>query len=243
MHSFNNHWDLCLVRRWMQNGFVTELRLSCSLLKSQDLRDKCWWEKKVCSIQKPGNLGKRQTHVQELTPNYWSEARGFKGEFQGCPGEGRGLRAEQHCQLWRSSWNWSCGGLISVILIVFSTVNLQFQDCFVPILFFFFFWLTSILLITLGLIYKIKVRDEKHEILEWKGFRDNLIQCSTICGFQEFLQRVCNSICTCTFSPLMELMVFTLNPTTPHHCWILKLQEPFYLNRLRTIDLVQFSVN
>ena len=36
-------------------------------------------------------------------------------------------------QLCQSSWNWSCGGLISVILIVLSTVNLQFQSQFVSI--------------------------------------------------------------------------------------------------------------
>ena len=36
-------------------------------------------------------------------------------------------------QLCQSSWNWSCGGLISVILIVLSTVNLQFQSWFVSI--------------------------------------------------------------------------------------------------------------
>ena len=36
-------------------------------------------------------------------------------------------------QLCQSSWNWSCGGLISVILIVLSTVNLQFQSRFVSI--------------------------------------------------------------------------------------------------------------
>ena len=32
---------------------------------------------------------------------------------------------KRHSQLWQSSWNWSCGGLTSVILIVLGTVNLQ----------------------------------------------------------------------------------------------------------------------
>ena len=32
---------------------------------------------------------------------------------------------KQHSQLWQSSWNWSCGGLTSVILIVLGTANLQ----------------------------------------------------------------------------------------------------------------------
>ena len=34
---------------------------------------------------------------------------------------------------WQSSWNWSYGDLICIILIVLSTVNLQFQGQFVPI--------------------------------------------------------------------------------------------------------------
>ena len=46
---------------------------------------------------------------------------------------GRGYRQRQHTQLWQSSWNWSCGGLISIFLIVLSTINLQFQGRFVPI--------------------------------------------------------------------------------------------------------------
>ena len=32
---------------------------------------------------------------------------------------------KRHSQLWQSSWNWSCGGLTSVVLIVLGTVNFQ----------------------------------------------------------------------------------------------------------------------
>ena len=39
----------------------------------------------------------------------------------------------QHRQLWQAFWNWSRGGLISIILIVLCTVSLQFQGQFVPI--------------------------------------------------------------------------------------------------------------
>ena len=47
---------------------------------------------------------------------------------------GGGPMQKQHSQLWPSSWNWSCGALTTIILIVLSTVNnLQFQGRFVPI--------------------------------------------------------------------------------------------------------------
>ena len=43
-------------------------------------------------------------------------------------------RGEATCTVtWLSSWNWSCTGLISIILIIINTVNLQFQSWFVPI--------------------------------------------------------------------------------------------------------------
>ena len=70
---------------------------------------------------------------KEQTPPCWLGAKFFKGVFQGCIGEGRRLCAEQHIWLWQSFWNWSCGGLISIILIVLSTVNLRFQGGFVPV--------------------------------------------------------------------------------------------------------------
>ena len=35
-------------------------------------------------------------------------------------------------QPWQSSWNWSCGGLVRIILIVLNAVNLQLQDWFSP---------------------------------------------------------------------------------------------------------------
>ena len=47
--------------------------------------------------------------------------------------EGGGYMQKQHRQLWQASWNWSCGGLTSVILIVLGTVSLQFWGQFVSI--------------------------------------------------------------------------------------------------------------
>lgn len=65
--------------------------------------------------------------VQGLYPtshhNQW--ARAFIHEV-------RRLHAETHSHLWQLSWNWLCGGLTSVILLVLSTVPLQFQGWFVP---------------------------------------------------------------------------------------------------------------
>lgn len=47
--------------------------------------------------------------------------------------EGGGHTQKQHSLIRGSSWNGSCGGLTSVILIVLSAVHLQFQGRFVPI--------------------------------------------------------------------------------------------------------------
>ena len=86
--------------------------------------------RKICFFWMPATGGGwGQTSVQRPTPprlpgNQW--ARAFIGE-------GRGYMQKQHSQLWPSSWNWSCGGLTSVILSVFSTVNLQFQGRCFPI--------------------------------------------------------------------------------------------------------------
>ena len=45
----------------------------------------------------------------------------------------RFYRQKQHCQLWWSSWNWSCSGLTGIILIVLRTVTLPFQGQFATI--------------------------------------------------------------------------------------------------------------
>ena len=131
-----NHWsfywettitNICI--------FVTKLRFGCSSLKNPIPRDKV--------------LGKRQDHFIERSQQSWGEGglmscrinsslpiRGqdlLQGEFQGHIGGEGGLHAEQHSQLWQSSWTWSCRGLICLILIVLGTVNLQLWGWFVPI--------------------------------------------------------------------------------------------------------------
>ena len=51
----------------------------------------------------------------------------------GCICGGRGLHAEKAHSALRVTWNCSSGGLTSIILVVFSTVNLQVQGWFVSI--------------------------------------------------------------------------------------------------------------
>ena len=78
-------------------------------------------EKKVCFILEASN------QRADSCPKAICGQALLKGEFQGCLGRGRGYMQKQHSQLWQSSGNWSRCDLISVILIVLSTVNLQFQ--------------------------------------------------------------------------------------------------------------------
>lgn len=77
-------------------------------------------------IEEAGNLGKKRwIHVpknQLLLVHQGTKC--FKGAFRGL--QAGVLCAKQQGQLRHSSWNWSCGGLISVILIVLNSVNLPF---------------------------------------------------------------------------------------------------------------------
>ena len=87
-------------------------------------------------MQETGNLGRMWIHVQKSTPLFQSGAGTFKGEFQGCICRGNGLRTKQHTQLLKLV----ISGLISIILIVLSTVDLQLQGQF-----FAFFFLSPVL--------------------------------------------------------------------------------------------------
>ena len=85
-------------------------------------------ERKVCFILDAGNPGGGRTPVQRpATPDPQQPVR--KSFYR----QREGATCRNNSQLWRSSWNWSCGGLTSIILIVLSTVNLQFQGQFAPI--------------------------------------------------------------------------------------------------------------
>ena len=86
-------------------------------------------DRKVCFILDAGNWeGWGQTPVQSSTPptpdNQW--ARAFRGR-------GRGLHTETAQSALTVALKLVIGGLTIIILIVFSTVDLQFQVWFVSI--------------------------------------------------------------------------------------------------------------
>ena len=83
-------------------------------------------------IEEAGNPGKGG-FMSQRTNSLLSirEQKVLKEHFRGL--QAGVLCAKQQGHLQQSSWNWSCGGLISVILIVLRRVNLQFQNQFVPI--------------------------------------------------------------------------------------------------------------
>ena len=76
-------------------------------------------------IEEAGNPGKGG-FMSQRTYSLLSirEQKVLKEHFRGL--QAGVLCAKQQGHLQQSSWNWSCGGLISVILIVLSSVNRQF---------------------------------------------------------------------------------------------------------------------
>ena len=97
-------------------------------------------ERKVCFILDAGNWGWGQwTPVQRPTPppSPSCDTLGVRAFI----GEGRGLHAERAQAALTVILKLVIGGLTSVILIVISTVNLQFQGWFVSISFFLNFWI------------------------------------------------------------------------------------------------------
>ena len=77
-------------------------------------------------IEEAGNPGKGG-FMSQRTNSLLSirEQKVSKEHFRGL--QAGVLCAKQQGRLQQSSWNWSCGGLISVILIVLSSVNRQFR--------------------------------------------------------------------------------------------------------------------
>ena len=90
-------------------------------------------ERKVCFVLDAGKgrggvvgcgVGRLSEGWLSRTANRWTWASVDRG---------RGHVWKRHSQLWQPSWNWSCSGLTSVVVIILSTVNLQFQGWLVPI--------------------------------------------------------------------------------------------------------------
>ena len=88
-------------------------------------------ERKGCFIQEPGDLGRRQPHLQRPTPACQSVGRVFKRESVHKWKEGATCRTVLSVLM--IILKLVLCGLIGAILIVLSTVNLQFQSWFVLI--------------------------------------------------------------------------------------------------------------
>ena len=86
-------------------------------------------ERKVCFILDVGNQRRWSALLPKTTP---FPAVTISGQDL-LKAEGGGYTRKQHGQLWQSPWILSFGGLTSIILIVLSTVNTQFQGPFVAI--------------------------------------------------------------------------------------------------------------
>ena len=85
-------------------------------------------------IEKGDNPGEKvDLCSKETTPHCQQRTRDFKEVFQGCVGGERRLHAETSQSALTIILKLVISGLISVIFIVLSTVNLQFQGWFVPI--------------------------------------------------------------------------------------------------------------
>ena len=118
-----------------KRGQVSVTQLSVSKCRSSCLKANIWEtsavERKGCFIQEPGDLGKRQPHLQRPTPPCQSAGRVFKQESVHKWKEGATCRTALSVLM--TILKLVLHGLIGAILIVLSTVNLQFQGWFVPI--------------------------------------------------------------------------------------------------------------
>ena len=86
-------------------------------------------ERRVCFILDVGNQRGWSGLLPKTTPSTTVTISGQEL----LKAEGGGYRQKQRGQLWQSPWIVSFGGLTSIILIVLSTVNIQFQGPFVAI--------------------------------------------------------------------------------------------------------------
>ena len=90
--------------------------------------------RKCCFIEEASNSGEKlDSCPKEPTLHCQSGGRVLKAEFQGVHRLGQGAMCRNNTVSSNTHLEIGHGGLISVILIVLSTVNLQVQGWFVPI--------------------------------------------------------------------------------------------------------------
>lgn len=65
------------------NNNNKKIQFSCSLLKSQYSRDKCWVERNSYVMQKASSLERQCTNVQRLPLKFRTQQRSFEGEQGG----------------------------------------------------------------------------------------------------------------------------------------------------------------
>ena len=131
-------WDIYEVNVWKPHsllrgtGIVLSLKVGTQLLATQKpIKRQVWWKGKFAFCLRPATGG-RVGAGTEYRPLSGGQFPPTDDQWAGAfIGEGRGLHAET-AQSARN-WNWSCGGLTSIILIALSIANRQFQGRFVPI--------------------------------------------------------------------------------------------------------------
>ena len=114
-----------------RGAIITKLRFSCSSLKNPILRDTCWVKGKIALLRKSAILVEDGLISQRTNSPLPIRGQEF---LRGGAQAGEGWTT---CRTAQSAptiiLKLVVLGLISVILILLSTVNLQFQGWFVPI--------------------------------------------------------------------------------------------------------------
>ena len=92
-----------------------------------------WWKGKLALFWRRATWGRMdscpEAESHPALPHWHSVGQNFYSRRRRCIGREKRL----HVETAPSSYNWSCSGLISVILIVSKAVSFQFQGQFIPV--------------------------------------------------------------------------------------------------------------
>ena len=105
----------------------------CLPLESQYSRGKVGGKENLLYFQRLATGGEGRLVSKGQLLHWQSGGKSFQRGVSGAHWRREGLHAGTAQSALTSSWNWSRGGLTSLISIVFSTVNLWSQGRFVPI--------------------------------------------------------------------------------------------------------------